>query len=106
MSKIEVDTETAPIVSEIFDRGIVGNEKYTGNAMLQKSYRNNHLEKKRCRNTGELPMYYAEETHPAIITEETFKATQAILQENRYSQIIILLFCVMLTLFGKSGFSL
>lgn len=64
-------------------RDIVGNEKYTGNAMLQKHYRNNHLEKKKCRNTGELPMYYAEETHPAIIDEDTFEAAQAVLLENK-----------------------
>ena len=62
---------------------IVSNEKYTGNAMLQKHYRNNHLEKRKCRNTGELPKYYAEETHPAIIDEDTFKAAQIILRENQ-----------------------
>ncbi len=62
---------------------IVGNEKYTGNAMLQKYYRNNHLEKKKCHNTGELPMFFAEETHPAIIDQETFKAAQLVLYENQ-----------------------
>ena len=62
---------------------IISNEKYLGNAILQKHYRNNHLEKTKCRNTGELPMYYAEETHPAIIDEETFKAAQKILLENQ-----------------------
>lgn len=63
-------------------RETVANEKYTGNAMLQKRYRNNHLEKKLCRNTGELPMFYAEETHPAIIDDETFAAAQAVLQKT------------------------
>lgn len=64
-------------------RETVGNEKYTGNAMLQKRYRNNHLEKKLCRNTGELPMFYAEETHPAIIDRNTFDAAQSILLKLR-----------------------
>lgn len=64
-------------------RDIVGNEKYTGCAMLQKHYRNNHLEKKKCRNTGELPMFYAEETHPAIIDMDTFKAAQMVLKKLR-----------------------
>jgi site-specific DNA recombinase len=54
--------------------------------MLQKHYRNNHLEKKKCRNTGELPMFYAKETHPAIIDEDTFNAAQAILQEIQSKQ--------------------
>ena len=61
-------------------RDIAGNEKHTGNAMLQKTYRNNHLEKKKCTNTGELPMFYAQDTHPAIIDKDTFKAAQAVLQ--------------------------
>ena len=64
-------------------RETVGNEKYTGNAMLQKRYRNNHLEKRLCRNTGELPMFYAEETHPAIIDRNTFDAAQSILLKLR-----------------------
>ena len=53
-------------------RQILTNEKYTGNALLQKHFRNNHIEKKRTLNRGELPMYYAEGTHPAIIDAETF----------------------------------
>lgn len=64
-------------------RDIVGNEKYTGCAMLQKHYRNNHLDKKKCRNTGELQMFYAEDTHPAIIDKDTFEAAQAVLMRMR-----------------------
>ena len=63
-------------------RETVANEKYTGNAMLQKRYRNNHLEKKLLRNTGELPMFYAEDTHPAIIDMDTFEAAQVVLQQK------------------------
>ena len=62
-------------------RQMVANEKYTGNAMLQKRYRNNHLEKKLVRNTGELPMFYAERTHPAIIDQDTFDAAQEVLRK-------------------------
>ena len=64
-------------------RETVGNEKYTGNALLQKTYRNNHLEKKSCVNTGELPMFYAEGTHPAIIDKDTFDAAQMVLQKMK-----------------------
>ena len=64
-------------------RETIANEKYIGNAMLQKRYRNNHLEKKLLRNTGELPMFYAEGTHLAIIDKETFDAAQAVLQKIR-----------------------
>lgn len=64
-------------------RNIVSNEKYTGSALLQKHYRNNHLEKKICVNTGELPMFYVEDTHPCIIDKETFEAAQVVLQRMR-----------------------
>jgi len=58
---------------------ILSNEKYTGNALLQKRYRNNHLEKKLCHNNGELPKYFATESHPAIIDGDTFQAVQGLL---------------------------
>ena len=56
-------------------------EKYTGNALLQKSFVNNHLEKKEVKNRGEKPMYYAEDTHDAIIDKETFDKAQEKLKE-------------------------
>ena len=52
--------------------GILKNEKYTGDALLQKTYIENHLTKRKCFNRGELPQYYAENTHPAIIDHETY----------------------------------
>lgn len=57
-------------------RELVKNEKYTGNALLQKVFVNNHMDKKRVKNNGELPKYYATDTHPAIIDQETFDAAQ------------------------------
>jgi DNA invertase Pin-like site-specific DNA recombinase len=61
---------------------IIKNEKYTGNALLQKKYVADHLTKKQVRNTGQLPQYYAEDTHPAIIDMDTFNKAQAILAER------------------------
>ena len=55
---------------------IITNEKYTGNSLLQKSFVNNHLEKKKLKNTGQLPKYYAEDTHPALIPIELFEKAQ------------------------------
>lgn len=49
---------------------------YTGNLVLQKTYRKNHISKKSVKNTGELPMYHAMETHEAIISLEMFQDTQ------------------------------
>ncbi len=57
-------------------RDLIRNEKYTGNALLQKVFVNNHMDKKRVKNNGELPQYYATDTHPAIINQDTFDAAQ------------------------------
>lgn len=57
-------------------RNTLSNEKYLGNALLQKRYRNNHIEKKLVGNRGELPMYYAEGTHEPIIDAATFEQAQ------------------------------
>lgn len=53
---------------------ILKNEKYAGNAVLGKTYKPDVLSKKCFKNDGsKSPMYYAENTHPAIIDEETFE---------------------------------
>jgi len=62
---------------------ILRNEKYTGNALLQKKYVADHLTKKLVRNIGALPQYFAEGTHPAIIDTATFETTQAVMEERR-----------------------
>ena len=63
--------------------GILKNEKYTGDALLQKTYIENHLTKRKCFNRGELPQYYAESTHPAIIDHEMYEKVQALIAERR-----------------------
>ena len=57
-------------------RCTLSNEKYLGNALLQKRYRNNHIDKRLMPNRGELPMYYAEGTHEPIIDQATFNKAQ------------------------------
>jgi len=52
------------------------NERYTGNLLLQKTYVDDHIGKKRKTNKGELPMYLVEDAHPAIISKEIFHAAQ------------------------------
>jgi site-specific DNA recombinase len=61
---------------------LIKNEKYTGNALLQKKFVVDHLSKKLVCNKGHLPQYYAEDTHPAIIDQEIFDKAQAILQKR------------------------
>ena len=59
------------------------NEKYAGNALLQKRYVTDHITKKQVRNQGQLPRYYAECTHPGIVTPETFEKAQQLIERNR-----------------------
>ena len=57
--------------------GIIRNEKYTGNAILGKTYKPDVLSKRRLKNTGQAPLYYAENTHPAIVSQAVFDMAQA-----------------------------
>ncbi len=56
---------------------VLKNEAYTGNLLLQKTYRENHITKRVLVNCGELQMYCAEGTHAAIISQETFDTVRA-----------------------------
>jgi DNA invertase Pin-like site-specific DNA recombinase len=58
-------------------RSILQNEKYTGNAVLQKKFTVDFLTKKTKINEGEVPQYYVENSHPAIILPEVFELAQA-----------------------------
>ena len=51
-------------------------EKYIGCTLSQKYYVDNHMTHKNEKNKGELPKYFIEGTHPAIIDKETFDAVQ------------------------------
>ena len=62
-------------------RNLLSNEKYTGNALLQKQYRKNHIDKKLVPNRGELPMYYVAGSHESIIDQAAFDKAQVRLNE-------------------------
>ena len=55
---------------------ILTNEKYMGDALLQKTYITDCITKKVKKNMGERPMYYVENNLPAIIQRETFDQVQ------------------------------
>lgn len=74
-------------------KSILTNEKYRGDALLQKQYTTNFLQKTRKTNNGEIPQYYVEEHHEAIIPPSQFDFVQAILSQRkkngRYSGVSI-----------------
>ena len=62
---------------------ILQNEKYIGDALLQKTYTVDFLEKKRVPNNGLVPQYYVENSHPAIVTPQTFDLVQHELSQRK-----------------------
>ena len=62
---------------------ILTNEKYKGEAILQKSFVVDYLTKKTKRNEGEIPMYHVKNSHEAIIDPEIFDLVQAEIKERK-----------------------
>ena len=58
-------------------RGIITNEKYCGDVLMQKTFTQDCINKKVIKNTGQLPMYLIQNNHPAIISREIYRAVQA-----------------------------
>jgi DNA invertase Pin-like site-specific DNA recombinase len=55
---------------------ILTNEKYKGDALLQKTFTGNYLEHSIVKNTGQIPQYYVENSHPAIIDRDMWERVQ------------------------------
>jgi len=67
---------------------ILTNEKYKGDALLQKTFCVDFLTKKMKRNEGELPQYYVEQSHPAIVSSEVFDEVQHELKRRREARYV------------------
>ena len=61
---------------------ILQNEKYTGDSLWQKTYHTDTFPVKKHINRGEKPSYLAEDTHPAIISRETFQMVQQLVSQR------------------------
>ena len=55
---------------------ILTNEKYAGDALLQKTFTTDCISKTVKKNTGELPQYYIKDNHPAIIPRDIYQRVQ------------------------------
>ena len=62
---------------------ILKNERYIGDALLEKKYTTDCLPYRQKRNHGELPKYYVENYCPQIISPEIFQATQELMKLRR-----------------------
>jgi site-specific DNA recombinase len=75
-------------------RRMLSNEKYKGDALLQKEFTIDFLQKKLKKNEGEVPQYYVEGNHEAIIDPKVFDLVQQELDrrthgKGRYSGVTI-----------------
>lgn len=64
-------------------RSVLQNEKYTGDLLLQKCFVRDHVSKACVPNRGELPQYYVEEDHEAIIDKDVFGSVQTLMAQRR-----------------------
>ena len=64
---------------------ILTNEKYKGDARLQKTFTTDYLTKKMKVNEGEVPQYYVENSHPAIIDAKAWDMVQGELRRRKES---------------------
>lgn len=95
-SQLTADGILSPGKKEKWNAGTVkrmlSNEKYKGDALLQKSYTVDFLTKKKKTNEGEIPQYYVENNHEAIIEPAVFDMVQRELERrqpghNRHSGV-------------------
>ena len=57
-------------------KSILQNEKYVGDAVLQKTFTEDLFDRRQVKNEGQLPKYYVHNAHPAIIDRAAFQRVQ------------------------------
>ena len=57
-------------------KGILTNEKYCGNVLLQKTFRTDVISKKVIKNVGQMAQYYMPDHHEAIVSREQYNAVK------------------------------
>ena len=86
ISKILNKEGIKPLISSKWSynsiKEIIKNEVYTGDLLLQKTYRENYITKKTKINKGELTKYLVEDDHEAIISKEQFNRCNTIRKER------------------------
>lgn len=68
-------------------RSILSNEKYKGEALLQKTYTTDYLTKTVKKNNGEVRQFLVENSHEPIVSPEVFDHVQELLTKNQKRRI-------------------
>ena len=66
---------------------ILHNERYTGDALLQKFYTTQSFPARQKENHGERSMFYVENSHAPIISKDEFAAVQTLIQRRRAERL-------------------
>lgn len=77
MNKAGIRTTLGNDFQEASVRQLIFNEVYAGDIRRQKCYMADPITKTKVKNCGELPQYYMEDCHEAIIDRETYAKVQA-----------------------------
>ena len=80
LNQINIPTSRNVKWSSTSVRGIIGNERYTGDAVFQKTYTDSRF--KRHRNKGEVDQYFAQNHHEAIVSHDTFEKANAVIAQR------------------------
>lgn len=62
---------------------VLTNERYMGDAVLQKKFTTETLPFRKVRNKGQLPKYYVENSNPPIVSRETYEAVQELMRSRQ-----------------------
>ena len=76
LKRFIIYARTVSAGGEGVSEAILTNEKYKGDALLQKTYCTDFLTKKMKTNEGEVPQYYVKDSHPAIVDADVFDLVQ------------------------------
>lgn len=68
-------------------KNILQNEKYKGDALLQKRFTVDFLTKKQKVNEGEVPQYYVENSHEGVVSDEVFEMAQHEMERREKTKI-------------------
>ena len=68
---------------------ILQNEKYKGDALLQKTFTKDFLTHKLVVNNDEVPQYYVEGHHEGIVTADQFDQVQAEILRRKGMQLLV-----------------
>lgn len=88
LNRLNIPTKRGAPWSKTSVEVILKQDKYTGNLLLQKTYKSDFLNKRKMINHGELPMYYVENSHEPIVDKETFTKVQQELERRAKKYVI------------------